>query len=113
MREHMPAASSVGVKANGLLTNRTLREQRMNSPPADELYELRDPYPEVPHVRPRLPGSRLPYLCNRNAVIESKLWPGRLNRQKSDHGRYYSAASNCYSRAVGDNFIEARQATRA
>src|SRR5215469_10275629 len=85
MRENMPAASSVGVKANGLLTNRTLREQRMNSPPADVLYALRDPYPEVPHVRLRLPGTRLPYLCNRDAVIESKLWPDRLHRQNSDH----------------------------
>jgi hypothetical protein len=82
----MPAACSVDVKVHGLLANRTLREQRMNAPPAEELYELRDPYPEVPHVRPRLPGTRLPYLCNRDAAIESKLWPGRLNWQKSDHG---------------------------
>jgi len=81
----MPAACSVDVKVHGLLANRTLREQRMNSPPAEELYELRDPYPEVPHVRLRLPGTRLPYLCNRDAVIESKLWPDRLHRQNSDH----------------------------
>jgi hypothetical protein len=83
----MPAASSVGVKANGLLTNRTLSEQRMNTPPADELYELRDPYPEVPHVRLRL---RVRVSCTtRDAFIESKLWPGGFNGQKSEPFRSF------------------------
>jgi hypothetical protein len=63
----MPAARFIDVKVHGLLANRTLREQRMNSPPAEELYELRDPYPEVPHVRLRLRGTRIVMLSsNRN-----------------------------------------------
>jgi len=44
MCEDMSPAGSVDVEVDRLLTDRTLRKQRMKSPPNQQLYELRNPY---------------------------------------------------------------------
>jgi|AmaraimetFIIA100_FD_contig_41_3216426_length_306_multi_7_in_0_out_0_1 hypothetical protein len=44
MCKDVSPAGSVDVEVDGLLTDRTLREKRVKSPPNQQLYELRNPY---------------------------------------------------------------------
>jgi hypothetical protein len=50
MGEDVAAAGFIDVEADHLLADRTLGGDRVKPPSAQQLYELRDPYEEVPHV---------------------------------------------------------------
>jgi hypothetical protein len=50
MGEDVAAAGFIDVKADHLLADRALGGDRVKPPPAQELYELHDPYEEMPHV---------------------------------------------------------------
>jgi hypothetical protein len=50
MGEDVAAAGFIDVEADHLLADRTLGGDRVKPPPAQELYELDDPYEDVPHV---------------------------------------------------------------
>jgi hypothetical protein len=44
VREHVSPACSIDVKMNRLLTDWTLCEKRVSSPPGEQFYEFRNPY---------------------------------------------------------------------
>jgi hypothetical protein len=50
MGEDVAAAGFIDVEADHLLADRTLGGDRVKPAPAQELYELDDPYEDVPHV---------------------------------------------------------------
>jgi hypothetical protein len=50
MGEDVAAAGFIDVEADHLLADRALGGDRVKPPPAQQLYELHDPYEEVPHV---------------------------------------------------------------
>jgi hypothetical protein len=50
MGEDVAAARFIDVEADHLLADRALGGDRVKPPPAQELYELHDPYEEMPHV---------------------------------------------------------------
>src|ERR1700749_4078800 len=50
--EDVAAAGLIDVEADHLLADRTLGGDRVKPPAAQELYELYDPYRDVPHVPP-------------------------------------------------------------
>src|SRR5580704_15348315 len=56
MGEDVAAAGFIDVEADHLLADRTLGGDRVKPPPAQQLYELDDPYEDVPHV----PSSQSP-----------------------------------------------------
>jgi hypothetical protein len=61
MGEDVAAAGFVDVEADHLLADRALGGDRVKPPPAQELYELHDPYEEVPHVASsRSPNQEIP-----------------------------------------------------
>jgi hypothetical protein len=50
--EDVAAAGLIDVEADHLLADRTLGSDRVKPPTAQQLYELYDPYRDVPHVPP-------------------------------------------------------------
>jgi hypothetical protein len=50
MGEDVAAAGFIDVEADHLLADRTLGSDRVKSLPAQQFYELDDPYEDVPHV---------------------------------------------------------------
>lgn len=85
MREHVATASLIDMEANHLPADGTLCYEGVEPPCSYELYELNNPYGQVPHISLLENAGPTAHLCVKR-LMYSEFWaqrepfPSQLNR---------------------------------